>query len=55
MKILEYETANPGQDATLEGAGEKLPETDISMATAPAPAPTQPNIQHGDGNVGSSS
>lgn len=63
MKILEYETANPGQDAAFEGAEEKLPEietdadadvdiislNDIRPTTS---TPMQPNMQRG--NVGGS-
>lgn len=30
MKVLEYETANPGQDDSQEATGEKSSEADVS-------------------------
>lgn len=50
IKILEYETANPGQDDSQEDAGEKSAETDTphqpiaSTMSTLAPIPQQ----HGD-------
>lgn len=44
IKILEYETANPGQDDSQEDAEEKSPETDVShqpIASTLVPIPQQ--------------